>query len=95
MRSELIWALCAFIGRILLGSFFVVAERSSREASIIILADVPTLVTSFTLNRIIGWPEGFVGSEDISFSLLGLLTWTLLGFVIGVCTNRGRARAAR
>lgn len=82
-------ALGASVARVLLGAAFVLVQLSSPgEGAMIVVLDIPTLAVLFTVGSVFGWPCGVTDAYDLTFLGFGLMSWFLLGLVIGTLVQR-------
>jgi hypothetical protein len=86
------FGLVALLARVVLGLFFVAVQASSPgEGAMILLLDLPTLAAEFASSSLTGWPEGITDAYDITFHVFGVITWFLLGCLVGSLIARYRS----
>ena len=96
MRNTIIrYGVAAFIARVALGLFFVAVQASSPgEGAMILALDVPTIAAIFAFSFFARWPERITDAYDVTFHVFGVITWSVLGCLIGWAVNKYRSRSA-
>ena len=80
-------ALFAAIIRLILGGVLMLAAHRSAELHLVVIADVPTVLTYFTLNRL-GWHHDIADASDAVFLSLGIVTWFICVLLAGAVIAR-------
>ena len=88
MKTPLWFGLGAVVLRLLLAGVFLLVQVSSPgEGGMVVLFDLPTLGVLFLVSSIIQWPEGVTDAYDLPFLGFGLVTWFVIGLVIGIASQ--------
>jgi hypothetical protein len=77
-----IFILVFFSIRLIAGLLLMAITMISPEGAQIVIADLPTILIYFLISRF-GIHMAISGPFDLLFSLIGLATWALLGWVTG------------
>ena len=87
------FALGAVVARLLLAVVFLLVQfLSPGEGGMTVILDIPTHAVLFVIAFLFGWPEGVTDAYDATFLGFGLITWLLLGLVIGIPFQRVAGR---
>lgn len=75
-------ALILLVTRMVFGGALMLLSRASTEASLLVIADVPTLAIYWLLQKF-GMNSTIRDSFDAHFFVIGAITWAVLGYVLG------------
>lgn len=82
------------VARLLFGLLVLWMSKSSGEAHMLLLLDFVTIGLYFALAAV-GLPMSVADATDMRFLIISVLTWSALGFVVGVLVaRRRRSRSA-
>lgn len=82
-RIALQTAALLLVLRVSLGAFLAAITFFSREASVLVVIDLPTLATYWVLQQV-GSPHPIVDAFDVRFFIIGVVTWSILGYFFGL-----------
>ena len=69
--------------RVSLGALLAAITSLSREASVLVVIDLPTLATYWLLQQV-GSRHAIVDAFDVRFFIIGVVTWSILGYFFGM-----------